>query len=222
MGLNPFAPSFENLPESLPIFPLNGVLLLPCGQLPLNIFEPRYLAMIENAMAGSRLIGMVQPKDKAAREIKDDTPVFETGCAGKITEFCETNDGRYEITLTGICRFNIKKELPVKNGYRGVKTNWTLFKEDLNGQKCLDLDRGRLKTLLKKYFDLQEMTCDWNAVDGAPDGKLITCLAMICPFDPCEKQALLEAQCCRARAELFMSMLEMAACGRGKDCCSQH
>ncbi len=192
MSQNPFAPDFKDLPENLPIFPLSGVLLLPCGQLPLNIFEPRYLAMIEAALSGDRIIGMVQPRDKAVKEIRDDTPVFETGCAGKITEFNEMADGRYLITLTGISRFRIEEELAVNEGYRRVKPDWSAYGNDLNESKCLNLDRKKLKTLLHKYFDREGMDCDWGAVDDAPDGKLITCLSMVCPFDPCEKQALLD------------------------------
>ncbi len=221
MERNPFAPPYRELPETIAIFPLGGVLLLPCGQLPLNIFEPRYLAMVEDAMARHRFIGMVQPRDKNVKEITDDTPVFETGCAGKITEFSETEDGRYMITLTGISRFRIVKEVSGNRGYRSVSTGWKAYKEDLSEKKCLDLDRERLKVLLRRYFDMHEMTCDWDAIEDAPDGRLITCLSMICPFDASEKQALLEAQCCHARAKLFMTMLEMASCEK-EDCCSQH
>lgn len=221
MDRNTFAPDFNELPENLPIFPLGGVLLLPCGQLPLNIFEPRYRAMVEDAMAGNRMIGMVQPRDKNVKEIKDDTEVFKTGCAGKITEFSETEDGRYLITLTGICRFDIEENVSVVKGYRNVKANWSSYKEDLEEKSCLGLDRTRLKNLLQKYFEIQEMSCDWQAVEGAPDGKLITCLSMVCPFDHSEKQALLEARSCNDRAKLFMTMLEMASC-ESKDCRSHH
>ncbi len=221
MEQNPFAPEFDDLPDTLAIFPLTGALLLPCGQLPLNIFEPRYLAMVEDAMAADRYIGMVQPRDKTIKEIADDTPIFETGCAGKITAFNETEEGKYLITLTGICRFNITEEVSSNRNYRSVRTEWTSYREDLSEKKCLDLNRPQLKILLKKYFELQEMNCDWEAIDGAPDGRLITCLSMICPFDASEKQALLEAKCCHTRAELFMTMLEMAACEK-EDCCSHH
>ncbi len=221
MERNPFAPAFADLPETIAIFPVRGVLLLPCGRLPLNIFEPRYLAMVEDAMAGNRTIGMVQPRDKTRCEITNDTPVFQTGCAGKITEFSETEDGRYMITLTGICRFTIAEEISGNRGYRRIRPQWADYRDDLHEKKCLDLNRERLKTLLKTYFALQEMTCDWAAVEDAPDGRLITCLSMICPFDAGEKQALLEAKCCYTRASLFMTMLEMAACGK-EDCCSQH
>lgn len=211
---NPFAPDFEELPATLPIFPLSGVLLLPCGQLPLNIFEPRYLAMVEDAFSSDRIIGMVQPKS-------GDHEVFKTGCAGKITEFTETSDGRYLITLTGISRFDIQSELPLSRGYRKVKADWGPYRADLEEQGALDLDKNKLKSLLQKYFQKEDMTCDWGAVDGAPDGKLITCLSMVCPFDAREKQALLEAKCGRTRAEMFMTMLEMAIRG-DKTCAGCH
>lgn len=205
MQSNPYAPAFENLPQALPVFPLSGVLLLPCGQLPLNIFEPRYLAMVEDALAGSRMIGMVQPKK--------DSEIFKTGCAGKITEFCETADGRYLITLTGICRFETVEELPQTRGYRKVRPAWRPYQDDLKEQDCYGIDREKLIELLRKYFKQEGMTCDWKSVEGAPDGKLITCLSMVCPFDAREKQALLEAKCANTRAKMFMTMLEMAACG---------
>ena len=216
---NPFAPAFKDLPEIIPIFPLSGVMLLPHGNLPLNIFEPRYLAMVEKALAGNRMIGMVQPqKSKNQSEIKDVgvRPVFQTGCVGKITEFTETKEGRYHVTLSGICRFDIEEELePHKDGFRRVKPSWTKYEKDLDAGSCVRLDREKLKALLKQYFEKEEMICDWQAFENAPDVKLITCLSMICPLGPCEKQALLEAVSCDERAEKFFSLLEMATCCKG-------
>ena len=202
---NPFAPAFDDLPEILPVFPLGGALLLPSGQLPLNIFEPRYIAMIERAMATNRLIGMVQPKDEA-----DPPALYETGCAGKIVEFTETPDGRYLVTLAGIARFKIARELSQDNGYRRVTALWDGFESDLTQSGCLGLDRKTLNNILGQYFEMQGMDCDWKAIETATDGRLITCLSMVCPFDPAEKQALLEAKCCKTRAEMFMAMLEIA------------
>ena len=221
MNINPFAPRFEDLPDALPIFPLGGVLLLPDGLLPLNIFEKRYLSMIEDAMAGGRLIGMVQPKDPDAEKITDISAVFKTGCAGKIIEFSETTDGRYEVKLSGICRFDIAAETEIKNGYRIIRPDWSPYKGDFAQSHSLGINRDQLKTLLQKYFENEGMTCDWGKVDDVPDGKLMTCLSMVCPFDAGEKQALLEAECGNARARMFMTMLEMAVCG-GKDCKSRH
>ena len=205
MEQNPFAPKFEELPESLPVFPLASAFLLPSGQLPLNIFEPRYVQMVEDALSGNRIIGMIQPADESEKP-----KLQKTGCAGKIIEFSETGDGRYLITLSGIYRFNIDQELDSTRLYRVVKPNWTPYEKDSKAFRSLDLDRDRLKDLLKNYFQQHEMDCDWSAVDDAPDGKLITCLSMVCPFEQTEKQALLEAPCCKTRASLFMSMLEMA------------
>ena len=194
-----------DLPGEIPLFPLGGVLLLPGGQLPLNIFEERYIAMIDDALSGTRLIGMLQPKSE-----DESQELFNIGCAGKITSFEEQDDGRYIITLTGICRFELSEELALKNGYRRAQINWNKYQSDLNRKQCLDLDRQRLKDLLQNYFSMQEISCDWDAIDGASDQKLITCLSMICPFDAGEKQALLEAECCNTRADMFLAMLEMA------------
>ena len=202
MNKTPFTNRFETLPDTLPIFPLGGVLLLPRGVLPLNIFEPRYIAMIDEAMRGHRLIGMIQPRD--------DGRLYNVGCAGRISSYHETSDGRYEIVLTGVARFAIVEELPQLDGYRRARTSWDAYREDLEPIGCLDMDRGKLNGLLKGYFEQNGLTCSWDAVEGASDEKLMTCLAMICPFESHEKQALLEASCCRERAKLFMTLLEMA------------
>jgi len=215
MEQNPYAPDFSALPENLPVFPLPGVLLLPSGNLPLNIFEKRYLKMVEDALGTNRMIGMIQPRGG------DETRLYDVGCAGKITEFRETDDGRYLITLTGISRFKIDEEIKTNTPYRQVRAGWTPYKHDLEPSPCLDLDREKLKSLLQLYFSSQEMDCDWKAVEKAPDAKLVTCLAMVCPFDPKEKQALLEAPCCKTRAGAFMTMLEMAVKAR-KECNSCH
>ena len=216
MNRNPFAPNFADLPENLPIFPLAGVLLLPSGNLPLNIFEPRYVRMVDDAMKTHRMIGMIQPKSADA--------IYETGCAGKITEFTETSDGRYLVTLTGICRFKVANELKTTTPYRQIQANWSPFEKDLENVGCLKLDRKKLNALLKSYFSDQELQCDWEKIETATDGRLITCLSMICPFDAKEKQALLEAESCKVRAETFMAMLEMAVrAGKAPASCkSQH
>ncbi len=201
---NPFN-TFEEMPLEIPIFPLTGVLLLPRGQLPLNIFEPRYLAMVDDAMRGNRLIGIIQPNG--------DGGLYNVGCAGRIFSYHETPDGRFEIVLNGICRFKIDNELPQQKGYRRIKPNWSDFLNDMEPMGCLDIDRAAFSKHLKNYFDLHGLSCSWDAVDGASDEKLITCLAMICPFDAKEKQALLEAACCKERAKLFMTLLEMSVRG---------
>jgi len=204
----------SDLPRGLPIFPLPGVLLLPRGRLPLNIFEKRYLAMFDDALGGERLIGMIQPSDARAN---DPSPaLFSVGCAGRITSFSETGDGRYLVALDGIARFKIAEELPLHRGYRRVTPDWAPFGADLaedNGA----VDRHRLIELLQAYFRQQSLSANWDAIGQAPDERLVTSLAMICPFEPPEKQALLEAGCLSDRARLMMSLLEIAIAGHGED-----
>jgi Lon protease-like protein len=207
MKRGPFLPRFEDLPQTLPIFPLSGVLLLPRGKLPLNIFEPRYLAMTEDAIKSDRLVGMVQPMVEGAAG--DQPPVFPIGCAGRVTQFAETEDGRYLITLTGICRFRIDRELPLFCGYRRVVPDFSEFEADFEPESTR-LDRARLLTALKVYLKLQQLSCDWESIEGAPDERLITSLAMICPFSCREKQALLESSCLAERARVLTALLEMA------------
>lgn len=191
-----------DLPNILPVFPLNGVLLLPRGQLPLHIFEERYKAMLDDALKDSRMIGMVQPKENGN--------LFDTGCAGRITSFEETDDGRYYVVLTGVSRYKIHEEIEQESGYRRVKPDWQSYANDLDPTGCLDLDREKLKSMLGEYFEMHDIDCNLELIDEAADDRLITCLSMICPFDAGEKQALLEAGCCKERSELFMAMLDMA------------
>lgn len=214
-----FHPRFDDLPPELPIFPLEGVLLLPRGQLPLNIFEPRYISMVNDALAHDRMIGMIQPHHHDPGAGAD---IFRTGCAGRITQFQETDDGRYLITLTGVCRFGVAEELSPMHGYRRVRPDWSEFRKDLEKIGCLDIDRERLTGLLKTYFFINGLSMDWSLIDVITDESLLTALAMICPLSAPEKQALLEAPCCRARASLFVDLLEHAV--RQGECgpCSAH
>jgi len=205
MAVYAFSQRFETLPQILPLFPLTGVLLLPRGTLPLNIFEPRYLAMVDHALKTDRLIGMIQQKE--------DGSLYDIGCAGRIISYTETTDGRYEIILGGVCRFRGAQGLEDPQGFRTCVPRWAGFEKDMEPMGCLDLDRARLTALLQAYFEKQGMTCSWDAVQEAADEKLITCLAMVCPFEPKEKQALLEAVCCKERAHLFMTLLEMELAG---------
>jgi len=197
------------LPSTLPIFPLAGVLLLPRGRLPLNIFEPRYLAMTQDALAGERLIGMVQPTDP--RVVGDNPPVYPTGCAGRITSFSETDDGRFLITLTGISRFRIREELALLQGYRRVVPEWREFARDLGSEDQPGFDRDRLLRGLRSYFQHHKIEADWDAITAVPGERLVTSIAMICPFEPSEKQALLEAPNLDERARLLTAIVEMAA-----------
>jgi uncharacterized protein len=196
-------------PEILPIFPLTGVLLLPRGVLPLNVFEPRYLAMFRDAMDGERLIGMVQPSNPPIREMNP--AVYPTGCAGRITSFSETDDGRFLVGLTGVSRFRIKEELPLtESGYRRVVADWQDFAADRDADAG-DFDRSRLVAGLRTFFSSRQVQADWEAIDRAPGEHLITSIAMMCPFAPNEKQALLEAATLAERARLLTALIEMTA-----------
>lgn len=200
------------LPAILPIFPLSGVLLLPRGRLPLNIFEPRYLAMTRDALGGERLIGMVQPSDPG---VADHNPkVYPTGCAGRITSFSETEDGRFLITLTGTSRFRIKEELPLLEGYRRVVPIWSEFARDLEEEAEPGFDRERLMRGLRAYFQQHQISADWDAIGSVGGERLVTSVAMICPFEPSEKQALLEAPDLAERARLLTAIVEMAVLNR--------
>jgi len=201
------------LPDILAIFPLTGVLLLPRGRLPLNIFEPRYLAMTRDALGGARLVGMVQPSDP-----QDDNrggggpnpPVYPVGCAGRVTQFSETDDGRYLVTLTGVSRFRIREELPLLDGYRRVVPDWQPFAHDRERTGKPEFDRERLIRGLKSYFAQRQIQADFEAIEKAPGEYLVTSLAMACPFAPSEKQALLEAVDPNERARLLTTLVEMA------------
>ena len=198
------------LPDILPIFPLTGVLLLPRSRLPLNIFEPRYLAMTRDSLGGERLIGMIQPSDP--QEGGMNPAVYPTGCAGRITSFSETDDGRYLITLTGVSRFRIREELPLLSGYRRVRPAWDEFAADLDPHE-VDFDRERLTRGLRAFFTQRGIEADWSMIDKAPGEHLVHSIAMLCPFAPSEKQALLDAADLAARAELLTGLVEMAALG---------
>jgi Lon protease-like protein len=221
MSPNPFDPTFDQLPEIVPIFPLTGVLLLPRGKLPLNVFEPRYLAMTEDALSGNRMIGIIQPSDPLSRASVP--PVYPIGCAGRITSFSETDDGRYLITLTGVCRFETARELPIMRGYRRVDVSWERFAADLEEPGPALFDRARLVEGLRTYFKIQGISANWDAIESTPDERLVTSLAMICPFEPSEKQALLECGSLSERASMMIAIIEMSVLDkRGGDTMARH
>ncbi|CAK0777591.1 Peptidase S16 [Azospirillaceae bacterium] len=202
----------ETLPELLPLFPLPGVILLPRRRLPLSIFEPRYIAMVEDALAGQRIIGMIQP---TGLKPIDAPPLYRVGGAGRITAFEETPDGRFVITLTGLCRFAVVSESPEQRGYRCAVPDWSSFQDDFEQESdVVGLDRPRLISSLRVYFREQGMAANWEAIEETPDEPLISCLAMICPFDAGEKQALLEAPSMVERFQLLLALLEMAVASR--------
>ena len=216
-GRNPFEPSFEQLPETLPIFPLSGVLLLPGGKLPLNVFEPRYLAMVFDALAGHRMIGMVQPLQPGGfagdgLPTDDGRPkVHRIGCAGRIVSFNETEDGRLLLALSGVCRFEIVRELDLaQGGYRRVSSVFSPFRADLDhADDAVELDRDRLMAGLSAFFRTRNLSTDWDALKQAADASLVASLSMVLPFGPAEKQALLEAADLKTRAETLIAITEM-------------
>ena len=220
MSDDPFAPRFEDLAEIIPIFPLAGVLLLPGGMLPLNIFEPRYLAMTRDAIrTQTRLIGMIQPI--GGPDIRNPlTPgqengrvgpeIYPTGCAGRITNFAETDDGCYQITLSGIARFHIADELALENGYRRVRPDFGPFRADMETPTSGGAASTRLLGALEHYFTLQGIQPHWATLRKMETTELVTFLSMACPFDASEKQALLEAQDTEARMHVLLSVLEMS------------
>lgn len=214
MTIGSFGPSFDTLPATLPIFPLPGALLLPGGKLPLQIFEPRYLAMTRDALASDRLIGMIQPLRQAAENeglVSHTAELYPIGCAGRITAYSETDDGRYMITLTGICRFAIQKEIPTVGGYRRVVPDFERFRTDMDAAATANVDRQGLLKALQAYFAYQKISIDPAAIVDIPDDKLVTSLAMVCPFEAKEKQALLEAADLAERSRVMTALLEFGA-----------
>ena len=199
--------AFE-LPQVIPVFPLPGSILLARGQLPLNIFEPRYLNMIDDAMSGDRVIGLIQPQGSPGQK----PPLTRVGCAGKITSFAETSDGRYLITLTGICRFAVLNEIQVKTPYRQVRADFHPYGTDLQAPDPMEaFDRDAFLMSLRPYLEHRGLQVDWTVADVAPPEALINSLAMALPFDPPEKQALLEAETLLARAEALTALLHIDA-----------
>jgi uncharacterized protein len=207
--------STRDLPAVIPVFPLTGALLLPRARLPLNIFEPRYLAMVDAAMSSYRLLGMIQPTIAGAEENTARKPALSAvGCAGRIVEYSETDDGRYLITLLGVARFRVSGERDSETPYRQVAADYSEFARDLKLEpEPLDEDaahRDKLVKALKPYLADHAMQTDWKSIEDAPAETLVNALAMICPFDAGEKQALLEARTVKERADALIALLEMS------------
>ncbi len=198
-----------DLPDIIPVFPLAGALLLPRGQMPLNIFEPRYLAMIDASLRGARLIGMIQPD--AVHSGDDEPPtLFRVGCVGRITQLSESGDGRYLIELTGIARFRIVEELTVDTPFRQCQVTFAPFADDFEARKGEDeVDRGSLLKALTAFLKANDLQADWKGIENAPNEALVNALAMMSPFGAAEKQALLEAPDLRRRAEILVTVTEM-------------
>ncbi|MEM5583586.1 LON peptidase substrate-binding domain-containing protein [Roseibium sp. AS2] len=201
--------TIADLPPILSVFPLPGALLLPRTQLPLNIFEQRYIDMVDAALAGNRLIGMVQPLSGQAGN--DDTPeLASVGCVGRLTSFQETGDGRYLITLQGITRFGVGAEVRRFSNFRQVECDFAAFAHDLKcGEGEHDVDRNGLLKTLRDYLDANDLEADWQSVSEAETEVLVNALCMMCPYGPEEKQALLEARDLKTRAETLIAITEM-------------
>ncbi|MDP3408349.1 LON peptidase substrate-binding domain-containing protein [Bosea sp. (in: a-proteobacteria)] len=217
MGMNAVYEGPEDCPAVVPMFPLGGALLLPRGQMPLNIFEPRYLAMVDDAIRTHRVIGIVQPEPESGRQAA--TPgLLQVGCLGRITQFAETGDDRYILTLTGIARFRIAEELPATTPYRQCRVTYDDFLLDFTARAGEDeVDRNGLLKALRAFAKASDLKIDWKGVNEAPNEALVNALSMMCPFGPREKQALLEAPNLRQRAEVLVAITEIELARNGGD-----
>ncbi|MER9298636.1 LON peptidase substrate-binding domain-containing protein [Mesorhizobium sp. M0621] len=206
----------KHLPSTIPIFPLEGALLLPGGRMPLNIFEPRYLQMVDEAITGSRLIGVIQPSLDGALRDDGEPELCNVGCAGRIIAFSETGDGRYLISLQGVCRFRITRELTVKTPFRQAKL--APFLADLDeDQAANEIDRPSLLKAFRAYLQANDLEADWESVSRAENAMLVNALSMMAPYGPAEKQALLEAADLKTRAETLIAITEMALARENED-----
>ncbi len=207
----PFHPRLDDLPAAFPIFPLPGALLLPRGRLPLNVFERRYLAMTEDALGAGRMLAMIQP-DGTGNTVPTGPTLFRVGCLGRLSSFSETEDGRFLITLSGLIRFDLARELEMHRGYRRVRGDFTRFADDLAlDPRPIGIERDELLAALRDYFVRLGLEANWDAIRRIPDDMLVITLAMTCPFEPAEKQALLEAPAEAERAAALLVLLQMGA-----------
>jgi Lon protease-like protein len=198
------------LPEVIPVFPLPGALLLPRGQMPLNIFESRYLAMVDDALRdGHRLIGMIQPD--VTHSLSEERPaLFRVGCVGRITQLAESGDGRYILELTGVSRFKVVEEMTVLTQYRQCKVDYFPFLDDFTARKGEEaVDREALLSVLTDFLKANDLKVDWEGIESAPNEALVNALAMMSPYGPAEKQAMLEAPDLKTRAEILIAVTEM-------------
>ena len=200
-----------DLPDVIPVFPLPGALLLPRGQMPLNIFEPRYLAMIDDALrSGQRLIGMIQPDPVNSKPDEQKPHLFSIGCVGRITQFAESGDGRYLIQLTGIARYRLDEELVVDTSYRQCRVDYRPFVGDFTPRKGEDaVDRKALLHALSDFLKANNLKADWEGIENAPNEALVNALAMMSPYGAAEKQAMLEAPDLKTRAEILVAVTEI-------------
>lgn len=209
MSINHPYRTIEELPGVIPVFPLRGVLLLPRGQLPLNIFEPRYMTMVDDALKSHRLIGMIQPA-AGSSEASMNPDLERVGGIGRLSQFAETGDGRYMLSLTGICRFRVEEELSVLTPYRQCRVSYDTFAQDLVAGAGEDqVDRPALLGALRGFAEANGLKIDWQGIERANNEALVNALSMMCPFGPLEKQALLEAADVRSRAEVLVAITEI-------------
>jgi Lon protease-like protein len=209
MSINTPYRSPEELPVVIPVFPLRGVLLLPRGQLPLNIFEPRYMAMVDDALKSHRLIGMIQPA-AGSSEASANPELERVGGIGRLTQVAETGDGRYMLSLTGVCRFRVEEELTVLTPYRQCRVSYDAFAQDLVARAGEEqMDRPAVLAALRSFAEANGLKIDWQGIERANNEALVNALSMMCPFGPLEKQALLEASDVRSRAEVLVAITEM-------------
>lgn len=208
---SPWHPRAEDLPAECAVFPLPGALLLPHGKLPLNIFEPRYLAMVEDSLAAGRMFAMIQP-DATQNAGPNGPALYRVGCLGRLVSFSETEDGRFLIQLTGLARFRVAQELETRRGYRRVRADYAPYHADLGPPATPPADqRDALLTALKDYFTRANIDANWETVRRIPEPDLVNTLSMVCPLDPVEKQALLESATDADRAATLLALLQMGA-----------
>jgi len=204
MSYSPFIVPYDQLPETLPVFPLPGAIVMPGAELPLNIFEPRYLNMVSDALSTHRMIGMIQPDPDS----RDTSALCHTGCAGRITQYRETNDGRIEMVLNGVCRFDLGEELPTTRGYRLIVPDWSRFSDDYTDQEDqLRGEHDRLIPMLKRYFELKGLQADWSILERLSTVRLMNSLSMALPISEQDKQVLLETVEAVQRLHTFTSLL---------------
>jgi Lon protease-like protein len=210
MPMNAVYKGPEDLPGLLAVFPLPGALLLPRGQMPLNIFEPRYVTMIDDALRGTRLIGMIQPDPAHPGPDENKPHLFSVGCVGRITQLAESGDGRYLIQLTGIARFRVEEELPADTPYRQCQVTFRPFADDFIARKGeSEVDRKTLLRTLADFLKANNLKADWAGIENAPNEALVNALAMMSPYGAPEKQALLEAPDLKTRAEILVAVTEI-------------
>ncbi len=198
----------RDLPDTIPVFPLAGALLLPRAQMPLNIFEPRYLAMVDAALGGARLIGMVQPRDREASGAIPE--LYDVGCVGRLVQFAETGDGRYLVSLTGIARFEIVEEVGGFAPFRQCRVSFDRFGADFRARTGeAAVDRAAVLAALRSYTEATGLRMDWDGIEQTPNEALVNALSMLAPFGSREKQALLEAVDLKSRAEMLVALTEI-------------